>query len=76
VQPFRMRQRTRIELFTCGLVIGQRRAKFFCDLGDAEMFQLADAVNAFLKRVNAEDFTRSIAVEEEETSRQDVKTQR
>lgn len=76
VQPFRMRQRTRIELFTCGLVVGERRAKFFSDLGDAEMFQLADVVNGFLKRVNAEDFARTIAVKEEEASRKDAKAQR
>jgi len=56
VQPFRMRQRSRVELFTCGLVIGERRYTFLCDLGDAEMFRLADLVNGFLKRVNAEDF--------------------
>jgi hypothetical protein len=71
-----MRQRTRIELFTCGLVVGERRCKFFCDLGDAEMFQLADVVNGFLKRVNAEDFARTIAVKEEEASRKDAKAQR
>jgi hypothetical protein len=76
VQPFRMRQRTRIELFTCGLMIGERRCKFFSDLGDAEMFQLADLVNGFLKRVNAEDFARELAAGEERISRKDAKGQR
>jgi small basic protein len=56
-EPFRMRQRRPIELFTCGLVINGRRYKLFCDLGDADMFRLADAVNGFLKRVHAEDFS-------------------
>jgi hypothetical protein len=84
VQPFRMRQRTRIELFTCGLVMGARRCKFFCDLGDAEMFEVADIVNGFLKRVRAPDFTRALDAEhgaddeeeEERASRKDAKTQR
>jgi hypothetical protein len=76
VQPFRMRQRTRIELFTCGLMIGERRAKFFCDLGDTEMFQVADVVNGFLKRANAESFAKAIAVEEEGISRKGAKAQR
>jgi len=75
VQPFRMRQRVRMELFTCGLVIGERRYTFFSDLGDAEMFQVADMVNGFLKRVNAEDFAKAIAVEEEGASRKDAKAQ-
>jgi hypothetical protein len=56
VEPFRTRQRTRLELFTCGLMIGERRYKFFLDLGDADMFRVTETVNGFLKRVNAEDF--------------------
>jgi hypothetical protein len=61
VEPFRLRQRRPIELFTCGLVIGERRYKLFRDLGDNEMFRLADAVNGFLKRVHAQDFTKLLA---------------
>jgi len=57
VEPFRTRQHTPIEMFTCGLVIGGRRYKLFRELGDAEMFRLADLVNGFLKRVHAEDFS-------------------
>ena len=58
VEPFRMRQRRPIELFTCGLVIEGRRCKLFRDLGDNEVFRLADTINGFLKRVHAEDFTK------------------
>ncbi|MBN1916423.1 MAG: hypothetical protein JW889_00825 [Verrucomicrobia bacterium] len=57
VEPFRARQRARIELFTCGLVIAGKRHKLFRELGDAEMFRLAELVNGFLKRVHAEDFS-------------------
>jgi len=60
VEPFRTRQRTPTELFACGLVIGGRRYKLFRELGDAEMFRLAEAVNGFLKRVRAEDFSRRL----------------
>ncbi len=76
VQPVRMRQRTQVELFTCGLVMGARRYKFFCDLGDAEMFEVTDIVNGFLKRVRAADFTKAIGAEEEGNSRKDAKAQR
>ncbi len=65
VEPFRTRQRTRIELFTCGLMIGERRYKFLRDLGDAEMFRVAEVVNGFLKRVNAEDFSKVLTPEPE-----------
>jgi DNA-directed RNA polymerase subunit RPC12/RpoP len=57
VEPFRARQRARIELFTCGLVVGERRYKFFRDLGDADMFRVAERANGFLKRIHAEDFS-------------------
>jgi len=60
VEPFRTRQRTPTELFACGLVIGGRRYKLFRELGDAEMFRLAEAVNGFLKRVRAEDFSKRL----------------
>jgi hypothetical protein len=63
IEPFRTRQRARIELFTCGLVIGERRYKFFRDLGDADMFRVAEIVNGFLKRVNAEDFSSLLTPE-------------
>ncbi len=59
VEPFRARDRGRIELFTCGLVIGGRRYKLFRELGDSEIFRLVDVVNGFLKRVQAEDFSRN-----------------
>ncbi len=65
VEPFRTRDRTRIELFTCGLVIGERRIKVFRELGDAEVFRLAEVVNGFLKRIHAEDFSSSLARETE-----------
>jgi hypothetical protein len=60
VEPFRARDRARIELFTCGLVIDGRRLKLFRELGDAEIFRLVDVVNGFLKRLHAEDFSEEI----------------
>lgn len=65
VEPFRPRDRMRIELFTCGLVMGGRRAKLFRELGDTEIFRLVDVVNGFLKRVHAEDFSSSPSRETE-----------
>ena len=67
VEPFRTRQLARIELFTCGLLIGERRYKFFRDLGDADMFRVTELVNGFLKRVNAEDFAGLLSPETEAT---------
>jgi hypothetical protein len=57
VEPFRTRDRTRVELFTCGIVIGDRRVKVFRELGDAEVFRLVEVINGFLKRIHAEDYS-------------------
>ncbi len=55
----------KIAYFSLEFGLSENMPIYSGDLGDAEMFRVVEVVNGFLKRVNAEDFSRMLASEPE-----------